>query len=265
MLAGQAVTNPWNRPTEREVPRYQPDYDLLGRLLTVPVSAGAVSESGSFANGIDAWIAAELRRAGFLPDEVWPRPVRPRVLPRDIAVLLTKLPAALRAEVALRLGNMPAVAPVDARILGRAYEKQVDVVIARWDRGPEVLVRTCPTGSRSPTETLGNLRSRYPLAAVGYFFVQRATIRTTEPDAFERSVDMIRKLRDQGDTNGYTATALILVDWDNTADHPVVTAQPRPRAPRRATSAVLRRPDQPGPGHHPDRLPRPRPRTPRPP
>ena len=94
LLAGQAVTNPWNRPTEREVPRYQPDYDLLGRLLTVPVSAGAVSESGSFANGIDAWIAAELRRAGFLPDEVWPRPVRPRVLPRDVAVLLTKLPAA---------------------------------------------------------------------------------------------------------------------------------------------------------------------------
>jgi hypothetical protein len=60
----------------------------------------------------------------------------------------------------------------------------------------------------------GNLRGRYPLAAVGYFFVQRATIVTREPDAFERSVDMIRKLRDTGDTNGYTATALILVDWD---------------------------------------------------
>ena len=50
-----------------------------------------------------------------------------------------------------------------------------------------------------PLPRVGNLRSRYPLAAVGYFFVQRATIRTTEPDAFERSVDMIRKLRDQGD------------------------------------------------------------------
>ena len=236
LLAGQAVTNPWNRPTEREVPRYQPDYDLLGKLLTVPVGAGAVSESGSFANGIDAWIAAELRRAGFHPDEVWPRPVRPRVLPRDIAVLLTKLPAALRAEVALRLGNLPAVAPVDARVLGRAYEKQVDVVIARWDRGPEVLVSTkaqlsafaknLPNRFEESYGDAGNLRSRYPLAAVGYFFVQRGTIRTTEPDAFERSVDMIRKLRDQGDTNGYTATALILVDWDNTADHPVVTAQP---------------------------------------
>ncbi len=34
------------------------------------------------------------------------------------------------------------MAPVDARVLGRAYEKQVDVVIARWDRGPKLLVST---------------------------------------------------------------------------------------------------------------------------
>lgn len=39
----------------------------------------------------------------------------------------------------------------------------------------------------------------YPLAAISYLFVQRATIRTTEPETFERSVDMIRKLRDTGD------------------------------------------------------------------
>jgi len=37
---------------------------------------------------------------------------------------------------------------------------------------------------------------------------------------------MIRKLRDIGDTNGYTATALLLVDWDATADEPVVTVYP---------------------------------------
>jgi hypothetical protein len=72
----------------------------------------------------------------------------------------------------------------------------------------------------------GNLRGRYLLAAVGYFFVQRATIKRQEPDAFERSIDMIRKLRDEGDSNGYTATALLLVDWD-TAERPmVVTAMP---------------------------------------
>ena len=121
---------------------------------------------------------------------------------------------------------MAAVAPVDARVLGRAYEKQVDVVIARWDRGPELLISTkaqlssfgknLPNRFEESYGDAGNLRGRYPLAAVGYFFVQRATIRTTEPDAFERSIDMIRKLRDAGDSNGYTATSLLLVDWDTT-------------------------------------------------
>lgn len=47
-----------------------------------------------------------------------------------------------------------------------------------------------------------------------------------EPEAFERSVDMIRKLRDIGDTNGYTATTLLLVDWDDHAEHRAVTVYP---------------------------------------
>ncbi len=165
---------------------------------------------------------------------MWPRATRPRVLPRDITTLLAKLPAALRSEVLHRVQSLPAVAPVDARILGRAYEKQVDVVIARWDRGPELMISTkaqlSSFGKNLPNrfeESYGdasNLRGRYPLAAVGYFFVQRATIRTAEPDAFERSIDMIRKLRDTGDTNGYTATALLLLDWDPTTG--IVTAHP---------------------------------------
>lgn len=54
------------------------------------------------------------------------------------------------------------------------------------------------------------------MAAVGYFFVQRSTILALEPDAYERSVDMIRKLRDIGDISGYTATALLLVEWNPT-------------------------------------------------
>ncbi|MCA1673982.1 MAG: hypothetical protein LC799_17875, partial [Actinobacteria bacterium] len=226
-LLDAPVSEPWTHGTG-EPPRYVPDYNLLGRLLTIPVAAGAMSESGSFANGIDAWIAQELRRAGFGPDEVWPRASRPRVLPRDVAVLLDKLPSSQRADLARRLTNMASVAPVDARVLGRAYEKQVDVVIARWDRGPEVLISTkaqlssfgknLPNRFEESYGDAGNLRGRYPLAAIGYFFVQRATIRTTEPDAFERSVDMIRKLRDIGDSNGYTATALLLVDWQSTGE-----------------------------------------------
>ncbi len=227
------LTDPWTHSRGAE-PVYAPNYDLLGQLLTIPTSAGAVSESGNFANGIDAWIATELRRAGFGEDEVWPRASRPRVLPRDITTLISKVPAALRAELLHRVQNIPAVAPVDARVLGRAYEKQVDVVIARWDRGPELLISTkaqlssfgknLPNRFEESYGDAGNLRGRYPLAAVGYFFVQRATIRTAEPDAFERSIDMIRKLRDTGDTNGYTATALLLVDWDATTN--TVSAHP---------------------------------------
>lgn len=231
-LLTDPLTNPWSYINDQTPPTYVPDLDLLGRLLTLPVASGAMSESGSFAGGIDSWIAQEFRRAGFSPDEVWPRATRPRILPRDIAVLLEKLPSAQRLELRRRLENLPAVAPVDARVLGRAYEKQVDVVIARWDRGPELLVSTkaqlssfgknLPNRFEESYGDAGNLRGRYPLASVGYFFVQRATIIEREPEAFERSIDMIRKLRDLGDSNGYTATALLLVDWDTTTDEPPV-------------------------------------------
>lgn len=68
--------------------------------------------------------------------------------------------------------------------------------------------------------------ARYPLAAVGYFFVQRATILTQEPDAFELAVDIIRKLRDTGDGIGYTTTGLFLVEWDDAEPQAAVRARP---------------------------------------
>ena len=37
---------------------------------------------------------------------------------------------------------------------------------------------------------------------------------TQEPDAFERAIDMMRKLRDVSGSGGYTATGFILVEWD---------------------------------------------------
>lgn len=225
-LATASTGSPWTRLLRRE-PRFEPDYGLLTRLLSKPVAAGEVTESGRFARGIDAWLASELRRAGFGVDEVWPRATRPRVLPRDVGTLLDKLPLALAAEVRHRLENMPAVGPADARILGRAYDKQVDVCIARWDRGPELMISTkaqvSSFGKNLPNrfeEAYGdaaNLRSRYPLAAVGFFFVQRSTVLDREPDAFERAVDMMRKLRDTGGSGGYTATGFALVEWDEPA------------------------------------------------
>lgn len=223
------INSPWVFGDGGEV-AYAPNYQLVEEILTIPYQAGEVSESGRFARGIDAWIAHELRRSGFDPDEVWPRASRPRVLPRDIKTLLDRLPRALSAQVEERLPAISAVAPADVRILGRAYDKQVDVAIARWDRGPEVLVSTKAMSSsfgknlgnrfEEAYGDAGNLRSRYPLAAVGFFFVQRATVLQQEPGAYERTVDMMRKLRNLGNGNGYTATGLLLVDWDDerTAD-----------------------------------------------
>jgi hypothetical protein len=231
-LAAAPHSDPWVHG-RGELPSYAPDYPLFEKLLSIPVTAGAVSASGALANGVDSWLAHELRRAGFGSDEVWPRATRPRIMPRDIAVLLEKLPRALSEEVRAKLMAMPVVAPTDAKILGRAYEKQVDVAISRWDRGPELLLSTKTMVSsfgknlsnrfEEAYGDAGNLRSRYPLAAVGFFFVQRATILTDEPDAFERTVDMMRKLRDLGGANGYTATGLALVNW--TAEDPSVNIE----------------------------------------
>lgn len=239
VLARRQPSDPWTHDAG-ETPRYVPDFDLLGELLTVPVGRGEVSQTGAFAKGVDAWLAHELRRAGFGADEVWPRPARPRVLPRDVALLLDRLPRRLADEVAERVASMPAVTPTDAVILGRAYDKQVDVVISRWDRGPELLVSTkaqvssfgknLPNRFEEAYGDAGNLRGRYPLAAVGFLFVQRSTILTDEPDSFERTVDMIRKLRATPEAGGgYTATGLVLVEWDD----PV----PVPRVPGAANAA----------------------------
>ena len=230
ILESLPLSDPWTHELGQPA-RYRPAFDALEALLTVPVRAGASSESGLFPKGIDLWLSYELRRAGFGDSETWPRGVRPRVLPRELAVLLEKLPNRvpghpgflLRDEVAKRIADMAAITPTEAVVLGRAYDKQVDVCIARWERGPELLISTkaqlSSFGKNLPNrfeEAYGdaaNLRARYPLAAVGYVFVQRATILRDEPDAFERTVDMMRKLRDEGDRSGYTATGLILVDW----------------------------------------------------
>ena len=77
----------------------------------------------------------------------------------------------------------------------RAYEKPVDVVISRWDRGPEVLIST-----------------KAQLSSFG----------KNLPNRFEESYGDAGNLRDIG----ATATALLVVEWDATADEPVVTVYP---------------------------------------
>lgn len=252
ILESVALTTPWIQTAGG--PIYAPDYATLAQLLSVPLSSGDSSD-GRFAGGIDSWLSYELRRAGFGYDEVWPRPSRPRILPRDVAVLLNRLPITLAAQVRARVEAMPAVAPSDARILGRAYDKQVDVAIARWDRGPELMISTKAMerafgkniGNRFEEAygDAGNLRSRYPLAAVGYFFVQRSTILTDEPGAFERTKDMMRKLRELEGNNGYTATGLALISWDDdnpaSGIHVELDAVPEDLRPSQFLSSMIRR------------------------
>jgi hypothetical protein len=230
LLAARRPTDPWQHDRDKP-PVYAPDFELLAQLLGVPVREESAQSTGRFAGSVDAWLAHELRRAGFGADEVWPRAGQPRILPREVAELLNRLPAKLADELRERILKMPSIAPTSARVLGRAYEKQVDVLISRWDRGPELLISTksqvsafgknLPNRFEEAYGDAGNLRARYPLAAVGFFFVQRATVLRTEPEAFERTVDMMRKLRElpgMGPANGYTATGLVLVDWDEPFD-----------------------------------------------
>lgn len=150
--------------------------------------------------------------------------------------LLGALPSVVEEKLAERLLSLPAVAPRDGRFLGRAYVKQVDVAMSHWSTGPELLVSTkMMTASfgknlanrfEEAYGDAGNLRARYPLAAVGFIFVLHASIREKEPAAFARAIDMMRKLRDNGDGNGYTATCLILVDWDDNDEVPSVSFPP---------------------------------------
>ena len=195
---------------------------MLATLLGIPVAAGSGSESGRFANAIDAWVATELRRAGFPADEVWPRLTKPRVLPREVALFVQGLPQRLREQVEPYLARNSAVAPRDARVLGRAYEKQVDVVIAQWSRGPELMVSTKSMVSSFGNnlknrfeESYGdakNLRARFPLASIGFLFVFRSTI-LDNPGRFESAIDMMRKLRLEMDV--YDTTCMLVAEWDD--------------------------------------------------
>jgi hypothetical protein len=213
--------NPWVRTSPGGM-QYVPDYPLLEAMLGVPVGEGAGSQSGRLAKAADAWVSHELRRAGFGADEVWPRLRAPRILPREVDLLVKSLPATIRSAAEASLVRNRAAAPSDARILGRAYVKQVDVVIAQWSRGAELLVST-KTMVASFRKNLANrfeeaygdaknLRGRYPLAAMGFLFVLRSTA-LAEPGTVERAIDMLRKLRAEADV--YDGTCLLVAEWSD--------------------------------------------------
>lgn len=219
VLEGRAALgNPWRLVEEERC--FVPDYDALSALVGIPIAAGSGAETGRLAKAIDLWVASELRRAGFDADEVWPRATEPRVLPRDLALYLRGLPKREQEAARARVARNRKVAPSDARVLGRAYVKQVDVLIAQWSRGPELLISTksmvssfrnnLPNRFEESYGDAKNLRGRHPLVSMGFLFFLRSTV-ADEPGTLDRVIDMLRKLRQEQDV--YDATCLVLGEW----------------------------------------------------
>lgn len=117
---------PWANPWQPDG-TYLADEDLLAKLLSVAV--GTAQRSGIVAAAADVWAAEELRRAGFDADEVWPRRVKPRVLPRDVRNFIEggALSKKLRQEVEARLthGRARRALPAEAHVLGAAYSNRL--------------------------------------------------------------------------------------------------------------------------------------------
>lgn len=208
---------PWRNPWQTDG-SFRIDTDLAELLLGVAV--GSSQQSGVVAGAADVWAAEELRRAGFAPDDVWPRRTAPRVMPRDVRnfvdLALTKK---LRETVRARFETAGArrALPAEAHVMGRAYSKQSDVVIASWAAGVELLIST-KTMLSSYQKNLRNrfeegygdaknLRGRHPLASLGFLFIAGADIPSASLDF---TIDMLRKLTDESDV--YDCACLLIID-----------------------------------------------------
>lgn len=247
LAAADRTTSPWTKDGI-----YVPDFDLLQKLLTLPIIEGRAQESGRTAKAFDSWVAHELRRAGFEEDSVWPRMRRPRVLSQDLAKLegvlenlATELaaseaanggdrlkPPALRRAIRDATSALPGLS--EAYILGDFYAKQIDVTISSWQRGPEVLVSTKTMFSSYKNnlknrheEAVGevsSLRRRHPMAAMGFAFLVRKTIFDVD-GAYGSLTDILRRLRRPAET--FDATLLLVGDWDeNDPDSTVTIDEP---------------------------------------
>jgi hypothetical protein len=220
---GGLHTNPWTKDDNGSL-KYEPDYETLTRLLGVPLYLRAETTTGVPALALDVWVSYELRRAGFDADAVWPRPTAPRILPGPIVSLLEKVTTKERENLwkRLRAATPPTgAAASSANILGKNYVKQVDVVMANWAAGPELLISTKRMDSsfgknaaNRVEESYGdakNLRLRHPLAALGFMYGLRSTIFEEAPDKAEWLIDLLQKLGREDDA--YHAVSLIIIEY----------------------------------------------------
>jgi len=243
------ASNPWQR--EDLGVRFEPDYDTLRLLLGVPALLQAASQSGVPALALDVWVSYELRRAGFDPDRVWPRPVAPRVLPREVMDFVAALPAKQRAELTDRISVRGTGGSPSANILGKNYVKQVDVVMSSWATGPELMISTKRMDSsfgknaaNRVEESYGdakNLRSRHPEAALGFLYGLGANALETEPEIARWLIDLLGKLGRESDA--YDAVGLIIPHIPSAPD---ATSEEDPAGPLEAgaTEALVANPGE---------------------
>jgi hypothetical protein len=223
-------TNPWVSSDDGRL-SYEPDLQTLSKLLGVPLLLGANTTSGVPALALDVWLSYELRRAGFDPDQTWPRAEHPRILPVPIAKLLKGLSGKEQAQLRARItkdGAISGVTSASANILGKNYLKQVDVIMTDWHTGPELLISTKRMDSsygknaaNRIEESYGdakNLRLRHPLAALGFVFALRSDILQKEPATYEWLADLLAKLGQEDDA--YHATCLIMMEYADAVPAP---------------------------------------------
>lgn len=219
------ATSPWRDDGSGGLV-YEADIDTLRQLLAVPLELDSQSTSGLPALALDVWIAHELRRAGLNPDAVWPRATEPRVMPVQVARLLENLPSKESEDLRRRLGKSgggSGVVASSATVLGKNYVKQVDVVMSDWRTGPELLISTKRMDSsfnknaaNRVEESYGdakNLRLRYPMAGLGFFFGLRSTAFDLEPEKAAWIIDLLIKLGREDDA--YHAVGLLVMDYDD--------------------------------------------------
>jgi hypothetical protein len=121
-----------------------------------------------------------------------------------------------------------------ANVLGKNYQKQVDVIITDWWTGPELLVSTkrmdSSYGKNAPNrieEAYGdakNLRLRHPMAALGLVFGLRSDILEKEQATADWLFDQLAKLGREDDA--YHATCVVLMEYSGAAAPPEEQAAP---------------------------------------
>lgn len=224
--------SPWSG-----VGSYQFDRELLQELIAVQLKAAGdgAANTGALAIAVDVWIATELRRAGIEASSVWPRTERPRILSQAFASAAERFKYAKDPSVReIQEATVDQLAELSGQsstnILGGFFAKEIDVVIAEYDRGLELAVSTkTMTNSFGKNITnrfeeasgdLLNIRRRYPMATFGYVYLVTSNV-FDEPHGWERIKDMCRKLKSlaPGDDRGsYDSSCLIVLD--STGDGP---------------------------------------------